>query len=50
MTAQEIEKTIQEAFAIRDADLDNRLSKEEFKKLIVERQPTAGEPDPWASL
>ncbi|HVK60791.1 MAG TPA: EF-hand domain-containing protein [Bdellovibrionales bacterium] len=47
MTATEVKKAIDDAF-VNDADLDNRLSEQEFKKLVVERKPT--EPDPFATL
>lgn len=47
LTEAEIQKTMREAFDRRDQDLDQRLDKDEFRKLVVERPPTEGE-DPWA--
>lgn len=47
ITEAEIQKTMKEAFDERDANLDQRLSREEFKKLVVERPLEEGE-DPWA--
>ena len=45
LTDAEIQKVMTEAFAKRDTELDHRLSKDEFKKLVVERP--AGVEDPW---
>lgn len=50
LSSEEIERTINEAFSRRDAKLDSRLSKEEFKKVIVERPTASGEADPWEPL
>lgn len=47
LTEAEIQKTMREAFDRRDRDLDQRLDRDEFRKLVVERPPTEGE-DPWA--
>ena len=47
ITELEIQKTIEEAFDARDKNLDQRLSRDEFRKLVVERPPEENE-DPWA--
>jgi Ca2+-binding EF-hand superfamily protein len=46
LTEAEIQKSLNEAFKTRDADLDHRMSKDEFKKLVVERPSDEGD-DPW---
>ena len=50
LTDAEIEKAVEDAFSAReakDAKLDQRLSQDEFRKLVVERPPNEEE-DPWA--
>ena len=42
----EIQKLMSAAFQKRDEKLDQRLSKDEFKKLVVERPADASD-DPW---
>lgn len=46
LSEAEIQKAMNEAFGVRDENLDRRLSKDEFKKLVVER-PRGGADDPW---
>lgn len=46
LTQSEIDRTMKQAFSNDDQNLDQRLSKEEFKKLVVERPADEGD-DPW---
>lgn len=46
LTEAEIKKAMAEAFETRDAQLDNRITKEEFKKVVVKRSED-GDDDPW---
>ncbi|MES2857483.1 MAG: EF-hand domain-containing protein [Bdellovibrionota bacterium] len=47
MSAAEVKRSIDAAF-LKDSDLDDRLSEQEFRKLVVERRPD--EPDPFAAF
>jgi Ca2+-binding EF-hand superfamily protein len=49
-TTEETQMAIAEAFRTRDQNLDNRLSREEFKKLIVERPRVPSDNDFWEPL
>jgi len=44
LTEAEIKKAMAEAFDTRDAQLDNRITKDEFKKVVVKRSE---DDDPW---
>jgi Ca2+-binding EF-hand superfamily protein len=46
LSEAEIQRAMSEAFGVRDENLDRRLSKDEFKKLVVER-PRGAADDPW---
>jgi Ca2+-binding EF-hand superfamily protein len=46
LTEAEIQKLMAEAFAKHDTNLDQRLTKDEFKKLVIERQQASAD-DPW---
>lgn len=50
LSEAEIQKTMEEAFKRRDADLDQRLSQDEFKKLVVERPIASNSEDPWEAF
>lgn len=50
LTQQEIAKAIEEAFKLRDADLNGRLTEEEFKKVLVERPADDQEVEFWETL
>lgn len=47
LTAEELNRAVDEAFETRDADLDQRLSRDEFRKLVVERPAEPPENDVW---
>lgn len=47
LTREEVNRAVHDAFVTRDSDLDERLSRAEFKKLIVERPSTPGVTDIW---
>ncbi len=48
LTEAEIKKAMAEAFDTRDAQLDNRITKEEFKKVVVKRSEDDSDgQDPW---
>ena len=46
LSEAEIQKLLANAFEKRDSKLDQRITKDEFKKLVVER-PTGAIDDPW---
>jgi Ca2+-binding EF-hand superfamily protein len=47
---EEINRAVKDAFSGKDAGLGERLSQEEFRKVIVERQRGPGDADPWEPM
>lgn len=49
-TRAEIERAIEDAFRLRDADLNGRLTEEEFKRVLVERPSDDQDVEFWENL
>ena len=49
-TDAEVESAVKRAFASQDQDLDQRLSREEFRKVVVERPSDPKDAELWESF
>jgi Ca2+-binding EF-hand superfamily protein len=47
MSEAEIQRTVDQAFSSQDVNFDKRISKDEFKKMVFEKQDTSA---PWQDL